>query len=138
MGEAKQFTKNIKFKHFPGIDEIIDEKGSMYIALRRTVWYNPEQGDADEKKAKLELRKWMVKDSNSENDMPQKGVSFLTEEGPHNLATALVRNGFGKTKELLLELKERPDFKDSVQHMYEGDDMDSEEFFDARAELLEA
>jgi hypothetical protein len=130
------FKKDIKFAFYGTIDEIIEEKGSMYTAIRKTAWYSGDE-KPDESKAKLEIRKWKVADGESDKDIPQKGVSFMTDDGPNNLAISLLGLGYGKTKDALLKLKERKDFKNAVEHMYDEDeDMSGEEFFDARDALL--
>lgn len=132
----KNFKSNLHFKFFGGLDEIVDEKGSMYIALRKTAWYN-EGKEPTEDKAKIEIRKWQVEDGESATDSPRRGVTFLTEEGPHNLVEAMVKHGFGDTKKVLNQLKHREDFPDAVQHMYDNDeDTNNGEFFDAREMLL--
>ena len=140
MGNMSKFNKDFKselhFKFFGGLDEIVDEKGSMYIALRKTAWYN-EGKEPSEDNAKIEIRKWQVQDGESQADMPRRGVTFLTEEGPHNLTEAMVKHGFGDTKKIINQLKTRDDFPDAVQHMYDDDEsMNSDEFFDAREMLL--
>jgi hypothetical protein len=114
--------------------EVFDEKGSMYLAMRKTEWL--KEGDQpDETKAKLELRKWRVTDSGERAD---KGIAFLTENGPHELAKILVQDGFGNTKDLLLALKKREDFKDTVEHLGDKEDEGNAdgEFFDMRTALL--
>ena len=64
-------------------------------------------------------------------------MTFLTEEGPHELAKTLVHHGYGKTKEILLELKGREDFQESVNTLFDKDeDTGSGEYFDMRSALL--
>ena len=127
---------NIKYKIFEGNDNIFDEKGSTFCALRKVAWWNPDKRDDEPtaEDAKWELRKWRANDDGT--DTANKGMTFLTEEGPHNLAEMLVDKGFGITKKLLGSLKKRDNFKDSVQHMYDEEEINSDEFFDARNELL--
>ena len=138
MGNDKvvKFNKDLHYKAFGDLDEIIDEKGAMYIAIRKIGWYTSNQSE-DEAKAKLDIRKWKVTDGSSDSDIPQRGLTFLTEEGPHNLVSAMVKHGYGKTKDVLLQLKQRDDFKEAVTHMYDEEPV-SDEFFDARDMLLEA
>ena len=85
-------------------DEIIDSRGNTVLLLRDIAW-----GDHKEK---LELRKWVI-DINKEQ--PLRGVSFLTEEGPHNLTNTLIKLGYGKTEEILKTLSDRDDFKDAIK-----------------------
>lgn len=125
-------STNIKPIKFGPIDEVIDERGSTFIALRKIQWL--QDGDEkDESKAKLEIRKWRV---NGEGERADKGVAFLTEEGPHELAKILIKHGFGNTKDILHELKHRDDFKDAIEHFYDSDeDTGSGEYYDMRSLL---
>ena len=118
-----------------GVDTIIDEKGDSFIALRKVQWAKNRDVEPDESKAKYELRKWRF---TPEGEVPNKGLTFLTEEGPHNCVIGLIENGFGKTKDVLLKLKERDDFRYSVETMYDDSEVsDSDgEYFDARELLL--
>lgn len=132
--ERKAF--NARPVQFDDLNEIFDEKGSMFLALRRIQWCN-NNTEPDRSKSKLELRKWMVGENGEEK--ANKGFAFLTEDGPHELSHILVKNGFGKTKTILKELKKRDDFKESVENLYneESDDSDEEDFFDMRSALLQ-
>lgn len=124
--------KVIKPIFFGDINETFDERGSMYLALRKTQWVQEGQ-EPDESKAKFEIRKWMV---TAEGEKANKGVAFLTDEGPGELAHVLLKNGFGDTKVLLLDLKSRDDFKDAVDHLYENETDTEGEYFDMRTALL--
>lgn len=124
--------KVIKPIFFGDINETFDERGSMYLALRKTQWVQEGQ-EPDESKAKFEIRKWMV---TPEGEKANKGVAFLTDEGPGELAHVLLKNGFGDTKVLLLDLKSRDDFKDAVDHLYENETDTEGEYFDMRTALL--
>ena len=125
-----------KYKIFEGADDIFDEKGSMFLAMRRVAWYSEGKEEPGEEKAKLELRKWLINKEGEEQ--PHKGFSFLTENGPHDLTKMLVQKGYGDTKELLIALKDREDFKESVEHMYDDNSENVSEYFDARSTLLSA
>lgn len=132
-GEKKVFSP---IYHIHGdMDIIVDERGSQFISLRKVQWGRSEPLIPDETKAKLELRRWNV---NPEGEVPSKGVTFLTENGPHNCAVEFVKSGFGDTKEILLALKDREDFRKSVETLYDDSDMSDSngEFFDARELLL--
>jgi hypothetical protein len=134
---AKTATEfgQIKYKVFEGMDNIFDEKGSQFCAFRKVAWYNPDKNEeptTDD--AHWELRRWRANDSGV--DAPVKGMTFLTEEGPSNLAKLLLDKGYGSTKDCLLSLKKRDDFREAVEHMYDEEEANSEEFFDARDELL--
>lgn len=125
---------NIRPVMFDGLDAIFDEKGSMFLSMRKVQWVK-EGNEPDPSKAKLELRKWIVGPDGVEK--ANKGMTFLTEEGPHELAKTLVHHGYGKTKEILLELKGREDFQESVNTLFDKDeDIGSGEYFDMRSALL--
>jgi len=124
--------KTIKPIFFGDINETFDESGSRFLALRKVQWA-VDDAEPDESKAKLEIRKWVV---TPEGEQANKGVAFLTDEGPGELAHVLIKHGFGDTKKLLLDLKERDDFKDAVDHMYDKETDTDGEFFDMRTSLL--
>ena len=71
---------------FKECDEVIDEKSNTFIALRLVQWCK-NGSEPDKNLAKLELRKWRVKDGEEHAD---KGCSFLTPEGPGNLLKLLL------------------------------------------------
>ena len=125
--------KIIKPILFDNLDAIFDERGSAFLSMRRVQWC--EEGvEPDREKSKLEIRKWRI---TAEGERADKGVAFLTEDGPHELAKTLVHHGYGDTKEILLELKKRDNFKDSVEHLFDEEEECSEgEFFDMRTLLL--
>lgn len=122
----------ITFYAHDDMDEIFDEKGNVFLSMRKIQWCKPGE-EPDPEKAKLELRKWHMK---SDGETPSKGFAFLTEEGPHELVNVLVSNGYGYTKDILLKLKERDDFEESVKSIYDEVDHDDDEYFDPRETLL--
>ena len=128
--------KVIKPILFDNLNEVFDEKGSMFLAMRRVQWCE-EGAEPSREKAKLELRKWRITPEGDER--ADKGFSFLTEDGPNELAKVLVHNGYGKTKDILKELKERSDFEESVNTLFDSDDNESDdgEYFDIRTALLD-
>lgn len=68
----------------PSLDEVFDEgSGSTFLALRKLRW--SETSDF-----KIDIRKWYVNKEGEE--VAGKGVSFLTEDGPTNLALAMARH----------------------------------------------
>lgn len=125
----------IKPVMFDNLNEVFDEQGSTFIALRRVQWVRGEN-QPDRNKSKLELRKWRITPEGDER--ADKGFSFLTEQGPHELAKVLVHNGYGKTKDIIKELAQRDDFSESVKHLDDKDIVKSSggEFFDIRKELI--
>ena len=93
-----------KYKYTVGdIDELIDERGNSVIMLRKLAW--------GEGKEKLEIRKWIV---DIDSERANKGVTFLTEEGPHNLTDTMVKLGFGNTENIISELSKRDDFNTAL------------------------
>ena len=135
MGEfVKKQAFNARPVMFGGINNVFDEKDSSFLAIRKVQWVK-EGSDPEENKAKLEIRKWTVQDG---KEIPLKGCTFLTEEGPHNLTKALIQEGYGHTKDVLDELKHREDFKDAVEHLNDDESFGEGEYFDMRSILLTA
>jgi hypothetical protein len=131
------FNNNISVSpiKFGDVDVTFDEKGSTFLAFRKIQWCK-EGETPDESLAKLELRKWRVQSDGTER--ADKGFSFLTPEGPHELAVALVREGYGATKDILSELRTRDNFKEAVEHFSDEEDINtSGEYFDMRSLLEE-
>lgn len=129
------FDKSVAIKPiiFGVTDNTFDEKGSSFLALRKVQWLKDGE-EPDESKGKFELRKWMVDKDGKE--IPNKGFSFLTDNGPSELAHLLVREGYGDTKTILTELVKRQDFKDSVNNFNKSDNTEEfDDYFDMR-ELL--
>lgn len=128
------FSNNIKYYLHGDLDEIFDERGSSFLAMRKVQWAKEDEG-SDPDKAKLELRRWTI---NGDKEQGLKGMTFLTEDGPHNLAKVLVSKGYGGTKELLKALVNRPDFKNSVKSLGELEEVEEDgEYFDMRDILLD-
>lgn len=115
--------KGISYEIVDGFDKIFDEKGNTFLALRRISW----NGNTD----KYDLRRWR---NNAQGDeMADKGFTFLTEEGPHELTKVLLDSGFGHTVEVINSIKDRDDFKESILTSLEGKVFEStglsEEYF---------
>ena len=131
------FNKDVIIKPFIFLDEtneVIEEKGNQFTALRKVQWLK-EGEDPDKSKGKLEIRRWIVEKDGTEK--ANKGVVFMTEEGPHQLAQILVNSNYGKTKELMKSIIKRNDFKDSINNLYDDDKNDSDgDYFDMRDMLL--
>ena len=123
-------------------DYIIHEKGNTYVSLRKVKW--SENSDV-----KLDLRKYVTNTDGSEKMM--KGCSF-DEEAGHELAHVLTETGYGDTRVILNNIKDRDDFKVSMVRSLSDDDKElvqkvfpdfqlpepdeiDEEFFDIRSEL---
>lgn len=116
---------SIKYRIINDVDHIFDERNNTFLALREIVW-----GDGDDESSKLDMRRWGVNADGEES--PHKGFSFLTEEGPHELARVLVENGYGHTKELLTELSKRDDFNVLAKDVLGG--VDNPDFYDPTKE----
>ena len=84
-------------------DFTIDEKGNSFIALRKIRWGNSSE-------FRLDLRKWF---NTATGETMSKGVSFITEDGPHELVKVMVEQGYGHTKDIVEALKLRDDFDSS-------------------------
>lgn len=115
----------IMYKVNPECDHIFDEKGNTFLALRKIQW--GENGGE-----KLDIRKWYT-NANGEETVG-KGVSFITEDGPHELAKILVENDFGYTEEIIEGIKNRKDFMSSLTKCLNGDIPDSIEVKDTEEE----
>ena len=114
-------------------DKVFDEKGNSMLALRKIKW-----GDSDS--VKLDLRKWY---NGKDGETVGKGFSFLTEEGPHELAKVLVEKGYGYTKDIVNALKSRKDFKQVMENVASDIDIsnleiedDTTDYYDPKDILL--
>lgn len=98
------------------VNEIIDEgSGNSFIALRKVKW-------DENKDFKLDIRKWYT-NSNGE-EIAGKGVGFITEDGPTNLIKALIKHGYGNTRQILEQLSEREEFPIAVKEIIVGKNID--------------
>ena len=61
-------------------DFTVDEKANSFIALRKIKWGNSSE-------FRLDLRKWF---NTATGETMSKGVSFMTEDGPHELVKVMV------------------------------------------------
>lgn len=86
---AKDFG-NFTYTVNPDFDYTIDEKGNAFIALRKIDWNNNGT-------EKLDIRKYYASE---EGEKMQKGVSFLTEDGPNELTKILLETGYGDANEI--------------------------------------
>jgi hypothetical protein len=87
-----------------GINELIDEgTGNSSIMLREVGWNGRDP--------KLEIRKWII---DVDKETPMRGLSFITEQGPHTLTEVLTEKGFGNTEKLINNIKDREDFDESL------------------------
>ena len=94
-----------KYSIVENIDYTFEEKGNQFGAVRKVQW-----GDSD--KNYLEVRKW--RNSPDGSEQATKGYTFMTEEGPSELAKVLLTLGYGNTREVIDIVKEREDFRKSL------------------------
>ena len=108
----------------PDFDYTIDEKGNTFIALRKIDWGNKGE-------YKLDLRKYYASES---GETMAKGVSFLTEDGPHELTKVLVETGYGDDNELAEAIiKDRPYIAKRIK-----EELDNNQFYANRIDKLES
>ena len=97
--------KVIKYTIHEDFNKVFDEKGNTFLAMRKISW-------GDSEKVNLDIRKWYTNAEGEET--VGKGLSFLTEEGPDQLADMLLDIGYGNTEQCLRHLSDREDFKQSL------------------------
>lgn len=98
------YNKEKDFSYTVGdIDEVVDSRNNTAIMLRKVAWGNGPE--------KLEIRKWFL-DINKET--ANKGVAFLTDDGPSNLINAMLKHGYGDTLQVLNSIKDRDDFDSAL------------------------
>ena len=125
--------KDLKYEVFKDYNIPLDEKGSSVGVVRLVQWHSSDK-EADESKAKLEIRKISV---NSDGETLRKGYTFSTPEGPHELVKGLIDVGFGDTKEILRSVRKRDDFLEAAKTINDENNESTEgETFDMRDLLL--
>lgn len=125
--------KDLKYEVFKDYNIPFDEKGSSVGVVRLVQWHSSDK-EADESKAKLEIRKISV---NSDGETLRKGYTFSTPEGPHELVKGLIDVGFGDTKEILRSVRKRDDFLEAAKTINdENNEFAEGETFDMRDLLL--
>lgn len=114
-----------------GINRIVEERGQQFLRLSQIAWNVGEDEDVEPEKIKLDLRKFRT-DADG-NEIMGKGVSFMTEEGPHELVHIMMEEGYGNTEKCIRILKDRPDFVNAAKAAYgEETSEDGDETFDLR------
>lgn len=95
-----------KFKYtiHDGVDFVIEEQQNFFTAFRKASW--------GEGSPHYEIRRF--KNMPDGTEMANKGVTFLTEDGPHELVHTLVGLNFGDTKVILEHLKDRENFRKAL------------------------
>ena len=123
----------LKYHVFRDYNVQFDEKGATCGTVRLVQWVR-EDNEPDETKAKVEIRHVSIKDT---EEIPLKGYSFSTPEGPGELVKGMIEAGFGDTKEILKAVVKRDDFKQAVETFDQEEDLGTEgETFDMRDLLL--
>ena len=87
-----------------GINELVYENNNTCIMLREVSWQNRPH--------KLEIRKWNIDVNGTET--PNKGLTFPCKEAADSLVHTMTKNGFGETKQIIHNIKNRTDFEDSL------------------------
>jgi len=86
-----------------GPNALISERNNTVMMFRKVAWNN--------RQPRLELRNWVVEEN---GERPMRGISFANEETVHNLVNVMTGIGYGDTKVVLGNLKERPDFEPAL------------------------
>lgn len=89
------------YKVVDNFDFVIEESQNQFSAFRKVAW------GEDESKAKYEIRKW--RNSPDGSEVPAKGFTFMTDEGPNELLYIMLQQGFGDPKKIMDILKNRED-----------------------------
>lgn len=87
-----------------GINELIAEKNNTVLMLREVSW-------GDKEDYHLELRKWYL---DSQKETAGKGVVFNTPDAPNTLVESMCKLGYGKTENIINNIKNRPDFNEVI------------------------
>lgn len=98
-------NNSFKYSIVENIDYTFEEKGNQFGAVRKVQW-----GDSD--KSYLDIRKW--RNAPDGTEQAAKGYTFMTEEGPSELTKVLLNLGFGNTREVIGIIKNREDFRKSL------------------------
>lgn len=128
-------NNNFKYNIEDNFNHIFDEKGNMFLAVRKIRW-----GDSQD--IKLDIRKWYSTSTGEEK--VGKGFSFLTDEGPNELTKVLLETGYGRTDEVISSIKNRDDFNSSIMKVLSTDEkkylqdtkIDTEEYYDPKESLF--
>lgn len=91
----------MEFKITNEIDYVFEEQGNQLSAFRQIQW--------NKGTPRMEIRRWSKTPEGKE--IPLKGMTFLTKEGPDELVNVLTKNGIGDTLEVLKNLSKREDFE---------------------------
>lgn len=84
-------------------DYILEEKGNVFTAVRKIRW-----GSATD--FKLDIRKYY---NTNDGETMSKGIS-LSDDAANELTNVLTATGYGNTKEIINNIKDRNDFFTSL------------------------
>lgn len=128
MAFGKNNREEITMKIDPSMNIIIEQApgSNRFIAMRNICWNNSGN-------YKLDIRHWYTDSNGKEN--PGKGFSFTTENGPDNLAIALVKNYYGDTEQILEAIKDRDDFESALESI-RGNKLDKKPLYDPKSILV--
>ena len=125
-------SNEFKYEIDENYDYTIDKKGNSFIALRKIKWGSSED-------YKLDLRNYYT---SAEGERMNKGISFLTEDGPNELTRVLLETGYGEPDEIIDTIKNnRPDILSSLEKLVnnsseENDEASDDEYYDPREAIL--
>lgn len=103
---------NGNYEYDERLDKVVDEKANQFISVRFAKW-------KEDQDFQLEIRRFALSE---DGETPLKGVRFLTDNGPHELTTTLVENGFGMADELVDAIIEhRPAVAAKIYNRLTGD-----------------
>lgn len=103
---------NGNYEYDERLDKVVDEKANQFISVRFAKW-------KEDQDLQLEIRRFALSE---DGETPLKGVRFLTDNGPHELTTTLVENGFGMADELVDTIIEhRPAVAAKIYNRLTGD-----------------
>ena len=97
-------SDNFSYEIDPNFDFVIDEKANKFMALRKIKW-----GSSDE--YKLDLRNYVA---GEDGERMLKGCTFISEEGGHELAKVLIREGYGHPYDIANEVCQRQELLGAV------------------------
>lgn len=125
--------RNDDFKYkICGLDRVVEEHGSTFIAVRKIAWGVADDEEVDEKDIKVDIRKYY---STAAGEKMNKGIS-ISESGTHELTKILLEEGYGDTEECIRALKDRSDFKEAANAAYDTTAEDSDDYLDPRELFL--
>lgn len=125
-------SASLSYHVFKDYNIQFDEKGATCGTVRKVQWVK-EGKEPDESKAKIEIRHVTV---NEAGETALKGYAFSTPEGPDELVEGMIGAGFGKTKQILREVRKRDDFLEAAKTINEDEEYSDGEMFDMRDLLI--